>query len=45
MVKLGFDEVCGRYLEQSDFGMYDPMGSSIEGSIDEEEEDDSWIEF
>ena len=45
MVKLGFDEVCGRYLEQSTFGVYDPMGSNIEGSIDEEEEDDSWLEF
>ena len=44
MVKLGFDAVSGRYLELSSFGMYDPVQSNIEGSIDEEE-DDSWLEF
>lgn len=45
MIKLGFDEVSGRYLESSSFGMYDPMQSTTESSIDEEEEDDSWLEF
>ena len=43
MIKLGFDEKTGRYLEQSTFGMYDPMKPNIEGSIDEEE-DDSWLD-
>ena len=47
MVKLGFDETSGRYLEHSTFGYYDPKGSNIERSMydDEEEEDDSWLEF
>jgi twinkle protein len=43
MIKLGFDEKTGRYLEQSTFGMYDPMKTNIEVSIDEEE-DDSWLD-
>ena len=43
MIKLGFDDKTGRYLEQSTFGMYDPMKPNIEGSIDEEE-DDSWLD-
>ena len=45
--KLGFDETSGIYLEHSTFGYYDPKGSNIERSMydDEEEEDDSWLEF
>ena len=43
MIKLGFDENTGRYLENTTFGMYDPMETNIERSINEEEEDDSWL--
>ena len=43
MIKLGFDEKTGRYLENSTFGMYDVMQTNIEHSIDDEEEDDSWL--
>jgi len=43
MIRLGFDENTGRYLEQSTFGMYDPMQTNIERSTDEEE-DDSWLD-
>ena len=43
MIKLGFDENTGRYLENTTFGMYDPMETNIERSINDEEEDDSWL--
>ena len=43
MIKLGFVEKTVRYLENSTFGMYDVMQTNIEHSIDEEEEDDSWL--
>jgi hypothetical protein len=44
MTKLGFDEKTGRYLEKSTFGMYDVMQTNIERSIDEKDEDDSWLD-
>mgnify|MGYP003632343130 FL=1 len=51
-IKLGFDEINGRYLESSTLGgMFDPMGTNIQSTINDKtidygkEDDGTWLEF